>query len=146
MARGTRDAGPFDALMYFKDAGLVAADGGATVGGQARIIDLGGGARPDARLIVDVTALEVASGAAVYRLRMQFSDSPTFASGIVNGAGIVIGDSSVTGASVDDVTTRYEFGFSNEVAGTLYRYSRLHADVSGTIATGANFIAYAVPA
>jgi hypothetical protein len=145
MARSVRDAGPFDALMQFKDAGLVAADGAATVGGQARIVFFGPGLMTG-RMIVDVTALEVATGDEVYRLRLQLSDSPTFASGIVNGSGISIGDSSLTGASVDDVTTRYEFGFTNEVAGVVYSYGRLHTDVAGTIASGADFVAYAVPA
>ena len=140
--RSRKDAGTFDALLQLKDAGLVAADGAATVGGQARIVDLGD-ARVDARVIVDVTALEVASGDERYEVRMQFSDSSSFASGIVNGSGIVLGDSSVTGASADSAATgRHEFGFTNDLGGNTYRYARLYSDVSGTIATGINFTAW----
>lgn len=140
--RSRKDAGTFDALLQLKDAGLVAADGAATVGGQARIVDLGD-ARMDARVIVDVTALEVATGDEAYRLRMQFSDSSSFASGVVNGPEVVLGDSSVTGASADNAATgRYELGFTNDLGGNTYRYARLYVDVQGTIATGINFTAW----
>lgn len=135
--------GTFDALLQLKDAGLVAADAAATVGGQARIVDLGA-AYVSGRAIIDVTAIEVASGDEAYRLRLQFSQSSTFASGIVNGAELVLGDSSITGSSADSATGRYEMPFSNEIGGTQYRYARLYVDVQGTIATGINFIAFIV--
>jgi len=140
--RQQRD-GTFDALTQLKDAGLVAADGAATAGGQARIIDLGA-ARMDGRIVVDVTAVEVASGDEGYRIRAQFSDSPTFASGIVNGAELVLGDTSVTGSSADSGAGRYEFAFTNEQNGVVYRYMRLFTDVQGTIATGIDYSAYII--
>ena len=140
--RQTHDA-TFDALLQLKDAGLVAADGAATVGGQARIVDLGA-AYVSGRVLVDVTAIEVASGDEAYRLRMQFSNSSTFASGIVNGAEIVLGDSSVTGSSADSAPGRFVIPFDNEIGQTQYRYCRLWTDVQGTIATGINFIAFIV--
>lgn len=141
MARQGRDASTFDALLELKDAGLLAADGAATVGGQARIVFLGNG-RVDGRVIVDLSTMEVASGDEVYRLRLQFSNSSSFASGIVNGPEMVIGDTTGTGSSADSGVGRYEFGFTNDVRGTIYSYVRLYADVSGTIATGADFKAF----
>jgi len=135
--------GTFDALLQLKDAGLVAASAAATVGGQARIVDLGA-AYFSARVIFDVTAIEVASGDEAYRVRLQFSNSSTFASGVVNGPEMVLGDSTVTLSSADTATGRYIMAFTNEYAGTQYRYARLYTVVQGTVATGINFIAYIV--
>lgn len=138
--RQTRDFTP-DALLQLKDAGLVAADAAAQVGGTDRIVDLGA-ARMDGRVIMDVTAIEVASGDEVYRIRTEFSNSPTFASGIVNGPEQVLGDSTLTLASADSTVGRYELAFTNEVLGVQYRYMRLRTDVAGAIATGINYTAW----
>jgi hypothetical protein len=138
--RQTRDA-TFDALLQLKDAGAVAADGAATVGGQPRIVYLGP-ARADARVLVDVTATEADTGDETYRLRLQYSTSPSFASDIVNGPEFVIGDAAATGSSADTGAGRYEFGFTNEVGGRAMPYVRLFVDVSGTVTTGVNLTAF----
>lgn len=138
--RQSHDA-TFDALLQLKDAGLVAASAAATVGGQARVVDLGK-AYLSGRVLIDITAVEVASGDEGYRIRMQFSDSSTFASGVFNGPELVVGDSTITTSSADTATGRYELGFSNEVAGVAYRYARLYTEVQGAIATGINYTAF----
>ncbi len=131
----------FDALLQLKDAGLVAASAAATVGGQARIVDLGK-AYLEGRVIIDVSAIEVASGDEGYRIRMQISDSSTFASGVFTAAVLPLGDSTTTGASADSTTGRYTLGFSNEMGGVQYRYARLYTEVVGTVATGINYTAF----
>ncbi len=134
----------FEPAFQLKDAGLVAADAAAQVGGVDRILDLGA-ARTDGRAIVDVTAIEVASGDEIYRIKLQFSNSATFASGVIGGTQIHLGDSStLVGESADSAVGRYEIPFTNEINGTVYRYVRLYTDVSGTIATGINFSAFVV--
>lgn len=141
MARSQRDF-TYDHAMLLKDAGLVAADAAATVSAAARVLDLGA-ARLDARVIVDISAIEVATGDERYDINAQFSSSATFASDVVQGAGISVGDSStIPGQSADTVVGRYEFAFSNEVNGTTYRYMRLYTNVTGTIATGINYTAF----
>lgn len=136
----------FEPAFQLKDAGLVAADAAAQVGGVDRILDLGA-ARTDGRAIVDVTAIEVASGDEIYRIKLQFSNSATFASGVIGGTQIHLGDSStLVGESADSAVGRYEIPFTNEINGTVYRYVRLYTDVSGTIATGINFSAFVVTA
>lgn len=145
MARNRKDFS-FDYDYRLKDAGLIAADDIAQVGGSDRILDLGA-ARFDGRVIIDATAVEVASGDESYALVLEFSNSSTFASGIVQGPAFFLGDASATvmlGADTDNGAGRYELHFTNEQNGTLYRYLRLQIDVSGTIATGVNFTANVV--
>lgn len=134
----------FDAALELKDAGLIAADDIAQVDAADAILDLGA-ARFDGRVIIDATAVEVASGDESYDLIVEFSNSATFASGIVRGPSMKLGDAAAIGnADTDNGVGQYEFGFTNVVAGTVYRYARLAIDVSGTIATGVNFTAYVV--
>src|SRR5437868_11509228 len=92
----TRRSFSFDALLQFKDAGLVAADGAATVSSVAKIVDVGAGLF-EADMVLDVTALEVATGDERYEIQVQGSNSPSFAFGIAQLATFVIGDSSVQG-------------------------------------------------
>jgi hypothetical protein len=139
----SRPSYTFDALLEFKDAGLIAADGLAQVDGANKTVDVGAGLF-EADMVVDVTALEVASGDERYEMMVQGSNSPTFASGIAQLATFVVGDATVTGGDADDGTGRYVFGFSNRGKDeTLYRYLRLNFDVGGTIATGINLTAFA---
>ena len=134
----------FDYDLRLKDAGLIAADDIAQVGGSDQILDLGA-SRVDARVIIDATAVEVASGDESYDLILEFSASSTFASGIIRGPSQKIGDAAAIGnADTDNGTGRYELPFTNEINGTVYRYMRLAIDVTGTIATGVNFTANVV--
>lgn len=132
----------FDYAMRMKDAGLVAASAAAQVGGSDKIIDLGGAHRIDARVIVDTSAVEVATGNEKYNIKVQGSSSSSFASGVVNLGEITLGDSSVSLESSDtEAATRREIHFCNEVNGTAYRYLRVYTEVAGTIATGINYTA-----
>lgn len=145
MARNRVDF-TFDYDLRLKDAGLIAADDIAQVGGSDRILDLGD-ARFDGRVIIDATAVEVDSGNEAYELVLEFSDSATFASGIVQGPKFTLGDASATvmlAADTDNGAGRYELHFTNEQNGVIYRYMRLQIDVTGTIATGVNFTANVV--
>lgn len=136
----------FDANLEFKDAGLVAADAAATVDGSAKVIDLGTGFW-QGNMVIDVTAIEIASDNERYDIKVQVSDSATFASGIVDVACLPLGAyQTLIGADTDSTTGRYVLPFHNEgVDGNTYRYARVYTDVSGTIATGINYIAFAVP-
>lgn len=143
MARNQKDFS-YDADLEMKDAGLIAADAAWTVDAAAKVIDLGE-ARVDGRVIVDVSAIEIASNDERYFVKLQFSDSATFASGIVEGPGIFMGAlETLIGADTDTTVGRYELPFTNEINGVTYRYMRGYTDVVGTIATGINFTAFAV--
>lgn len=142
MARNQKDE-TYDYEMRLKDAGLIAADAAAQVSAADKIIDLGDH-RVDLRVIVDVTAAENASNDERYLIKTQFSDSSTFASGIVGGPALDMGALEITKDSADTVVGRYELPCTNEINGTTYRYMRLFTEVQGTIATGINYSAFAV--
>ena len=133
----------FDAELELKDAGLIAADDNAQVGGSDKIIDLGSDSASFSGIaIFDVSAIEIASNDEQYRLIIQGSNSATFASGIENLAELTLGAQEVKASSdIDSTIGRYELPFLNEQAGVKYRYLRLAIDVAGTIATGINFTA-----
>lgn len=133
----------FDANLEFKDAGLIAADDAAQVDSADKIVDLGEGLF-EGDLVVDVTAIEIASNDERYDIGIQLSDSSTFASGIVQGPILALGAlETLIGADTDSTTGRYVLPFRNEVNGTWYRYARVYINVTGNIATGINFSAWA---
>jgi len=149
----------FDVNLQLKDAGLVAASAAAQVGGVNKILDLNNGAAAppanvsgsstgfyDANLILLVTALETDSSDESFRVYLQFSNSATFASGIVTYCSVFLGHHSSTvappGTDGESTAGRYVVPFTNEINGTIYRYMRLYTVVAGTIATGINYSAY----
>lgn len=143
MARNQKDF-TFDYDLRLKDAGLIAADDIAQVGGSDKILDLGDG-RFDGRVIIDATAVEVASGDERYNLELQFSNESDFGSGVKAGPSLPLGDAdAIVAADQDNGVGRYELPFTNEINGTVYRYMRLSIDVTGTVATGVNFVANVV--
>lgn len=133
----------FDTLLELKDAGLVASSAAAQVGGSNKIIDLGLG-RVNGEIVIDATAVEVASGDELYTIIAEFSNSSSFASGIVPGAMEYLGDAAAIpgGGDTDKGVGRYTLGFTNVIADTHYRYMRLYTVVAGTIATGVNYSAF----
>jgi len=145
MARNQRDF-TFDYDLQLKDAGLIAADDIAQVDGSDKILDFGQ-SRVDGRVIIDATAVEVASGDEAYEIVLEFSSSSTFASDIRQGPKFTLGDAAATvmlAADVDNGVGRYELAFTNEINGTTYRYMRMQIDVTGAIATGVDFTAFVV--
>lgn len=136
----------FDAELEFKDAGLVAASAAATVDSAAKIVDAGANTRFEGVMIVDASAIEIASNDEEYDIIVQGSSSATFASDIQNLAQLNLGATEVRqGGAIDSLAGQYEIPFCNEQADILYRYLRLYTVVAGAIATGINYRAYAAP-
>jgi len=142
MARNQKDA-TYDHEMLMKDAGLVAASAAATVATVARVQDVGN-ARVDARIIVDITAAEAATGDELYTVEVQVSNSATFANTVFIAAAIRLGAAATTFESAVTAVGRREIAFTNEINGVVYRYVRIFTRVVGTIATGVNYRAFAV--
>ena len=124
-----------------KDAGLVAADAAGQVDGEDVIVNLGAGL-VEGHLVVDVTAIEIASNDEKYKISLQGSSSATFASTIEDLAILEVGAAEVLGGDQDSETGRYVVPFRTEKNGTIYPFARLYTDVAGTIATGINFSAF----
>jgi len=129
-----------DSGLVLKAAGLIAASAAV-----ATVLDLGDHpARGD--VVVDVTALEIASNDEIYDIVVQGSTVAAFATdtAIRDLASITLCAAEVqrTDSNMDSTTGRYVIPFTNTADGTVYRYIRLYTVVAGTIATGINYSAF----
>lgn len=120
------------------------ASGYLQVGGADAMLDLGGNqgvtpkqqARIDAMLLLDITAIDIASGNETYQLDVMVSNDPAFAAGnAVCAAGIQLGKgASLRGAlaQADSVIGTVELGVTNQVAGTIYEFMKVYLTAGGT--------------
>lgn len=133
-----------DAATQLKDAGLVAASAAAQVGGADKIVDLGA-AYVEGVILLDVSAVEVASNDESYVVLLQGSNAAALTTP-VNLAALVLGSAggqdTEYGGGIATSAGRYYLRFQNEQNGTIYRYVRLYTTVAGTVATGINFTAW----
>ena len=125
----------YDNAVSLKAAGLVAASTDGT------IMDVGSGL-VDGFLVLDVSAVEVASGDERYTVSLEGSNDATMDTGSVCLAKKVMGNLVVPMDAAVSAPGRYVVPFRNEENGTTYRYIRLSTLVAGTIATGINFKAF----
>ena len=122
-----------DAATILHDTGAaVTATGNGTVGGSARILDLGTGF-VESSLIIDIDAIDVSSGNELYVLTVQVSSSPTFASDVNVVEVINLGHSSLNGQSASTAPGRISRKLLNSADGnTPKRYMRMTHTLSGT--------------
>jgi hypothetical protein len=113
-----RNSQTYDNLMLLKDATAQTATGPAQVGGSNRVLDVGPADLGDAKCVVDISAL---TGTGVtLELEVQGSVDAAFT------VPVRLGD--VKPAA----TGRAEVYFSNNQAGTIYRWLRLFVTLGGT--------------
>lgn len=105
------------------------------------ILDLGAGL-VDGFIVFDVDSVEVASGDEKYVLALEGSSASAMDSGSVTLAKKDFGNLTAPMDAALSTAGRYLLPFRNEEGGSLFRYVRLHATVSGTIATGMVFSAF----
>jgi len=141
-----RPQGTFDALMEFKDAGLVATSAAAQVDSAAKVVDLGTGLFRGC-MILEVSALEVDGSDEMYTICVQLSTAAAFANDSTSKTAVMIqlGHATPLIIGAADTVGRYKLYFDNENDGVFYRYARVYTVVAGTPATGINYTAYAVP-
>lgn len=125
----------YDHATLLKAAGLVAASAAGSV-----ILDLGDGLM-QADLVIDISALEVATGDEIYTISLEGSAVAAMTSGSVELARAVFGNNPAP-ADADTSVGRHVVPVRNELNGTIYRYVRLHTTVAGDIATGINYSAF----
>lgn len=128
----------YDDSLSLKDAGLV-----ATTTTEATILDLGDGL-VDGYLVIDVSAVEVASTDEIYLVCLEGSNVAAMSSGSVCLSQIEMGNATAP-ADADTSTGRFIVPFRNEQNGTIYRYVRIYTEVAGSVATGINFSAFIAP-
>ena len=123
-----------DTKLILKAAGLVAAsaNGAGIEVGEGRI---------KARMVVDVSAIEIADGDESFELHFVGGDDDSFTNW-TSLACLQLG-ASTTGieGNVDSAVGRYEIAVSNEKGGVIYPHVRLRTVVGGTVGTGINFAA-----
>lgn len=142
----TLETHTFDATRVLQAAGLVALSAAGT-----NIEDLGPGIGVRyGKVIIDVTALEIASGDEAYTIHVQGSPDADFGTtgNIVELASLHLGakGTKLSDSDRDDAVGRRELLFKNtNEDGTPLRYIRLYITVVGDIATGINFSAWYVP-
>lgn len=125
----------YDDALELKAAGLVAASA------DGSIINLGEGL-VDGFIVIDVTAVEIASGNEIYTISLEGSNVAAMDSGSVCLAKKVFGNLVVPMDAALSASGRYVIPFRNEEGGSTFRYVRLSTLVAGTIATGINFAAF----
>lgn len=125
----------YDDALSLRDASLLAATATETT-----ILDLGAGL-VYGNLVIDVSAIEVATGNEKYTIHLEGSNVAAMTSGSVTLANIPLGNATDP-ADAATGTGRFVVPFRNEQNGTNYRYVRIYTLVAGTIATGINFSAF----
>lgn len=108
-------------------------------GNGPNIVDLGGGGQANAPFVmfdwhVNVSAIDVASTDEIYTIRLEGSNSASFASGIEELASMTLSAAAAApgNGDVGSDAGRYTVTGSNERNGRTYRYVRLHNTVAGT--------------
>lgn len=135
--------GTYDALTLLKDAGAITASAAGTVGGSAKIIDLGA-ARMDAKAIVNVTAAGTGTGEKQV-ITVQISDSDSFTGDIYNVAILELGDAGQLVGDTDVGVGTYELPFNNVINGVVKQYCRVYATITAVSpATSLNYTAHLV--
>ncbi len=130
-----------DTLLQLKDAGALTANTDPTqVAGADAIINVGEG-RMAGTLLLDSTVAKVSAGDEKYTLTPVYSSSATFASDIVEGPAMILGDATVLGGDIDLAVGRFEIPISNVFNGLAYKYMKLKLTVAGT-SPSINFIAH----
>ena len=125
----------FDTKLILKAAGLVAASANGTG------IEVGEG-KFNARMVVDVSAIEIADGDEKYVLHLVGGDDSSFTNSTSLGSIELGASTSGIEGNVDSEVGRFEIPVSNVKGGVIYPHVRLRTVVSGTIAAGINFSAY----
>jgi len=115
-----RASNTYDNLLLLKDAGAVTADGAATVGGSARVLDVGAANMGPVKAVIDTSAVDATTGDETYAVEIQGSVDVAFTDPITLGRVNV------------DAAGRSEVYFSNVHAGEPLRYIRAYNDVGGT--------------
>lgn len=137
-----RNSQTYDNLLLLKDAGAVVATGAATVNSVPRVLDIGGnpagsgnsgGARMQAKVVLDVSAASSANSNETYRVSLQGSNDITFSTGVSELGSVNVNNNIGSG--------REEIHFVNEVANVIFQYVRLYVTVGGT-SPSINFVGF----
>ena len=120
-----------DTELILQDNINITADTVGKVATVAKILDLGL-AFVEGDLILDFDLVDFGTADEVYEIKLQFSDSDSFASNIVDKLEIRKGDAIAPSDKNKIALGREIVPFNNEIEGIVYRFCRLYIDVTGT--------------
>jgi len=84
-------------------------------------------------VVLDITSIDRTTGDEEYEILVQYSSSATFASDVVTGAAVHIGEEVGTGGTPDAAAVgRIVLGVTNERLGVVRRFMRLAHVAAGT--------------
>jgi len=126
----------WDAEGELKDSYAVTSSAAAQVDSTNKIFDTGGG-YTEGKLKLNVTAC---AAVGEYFIALQGSDSSTFATPVVELCNIQFASAASSRATRAVGAGYYELNWSNDFAGTVYRYLRIYTTVTG--ASTSNTITY----
>lgn len=121
-----------DMDLRLKDAGAITSSAAAQVSGNAAVLDLGA-ARFEGVVVVNVSALDLASANETYSIDVEFSNVAGMGSGVEKVVTVPV-----------TATGYIEVPFVNMKYGTVYRYMRLTTTVGGTTPS-INYTAHVAP-
>jgi len=123
-----------DSGLTIKAAGLV----GASAAGS--VIATFGEGFVEGNIVIDVSALEIASDNEIYDIILQLSPDAAFGTAANIREKIALNLSASeekrSDCDADDIIGRYIVPFNNLHAGTIYPYGRIYTVVAGTIDSG----------
>jgi hypothetical protein len=135
----------FDSLLQLKDAGAITSSAAAQVDGSAKVLDTGDDKRYTGQVIIDVSAVKITANDEIYTIVLQGSPDSAFTAATsveLCQINLSAAEEKLTDTNRDDTTGRYLLPFTNEFAGTFYRYLRLYTVIAGT-SPSINYSAYA---
>jgi len=131
----------YDFRLEDGSAGFTVSAAGA-IGATAQIVELGAG-RMTGEMVVDVSAIEIASNNEYYALALQGSTEAAFGGTITALAELELGAKEVLAGDQDSAVGRYRLPFTNEMPdGTVYPYARIYCTCGGSVTTGITFSAH----
>lgn len=139
--------GVYDAETVLNDSAaskVSGANGAAgTVGGQAKVVDLGAAARTDGKVVI-VVSENGTSANMKQTIKLQGSDD-NFTADIVDLAIVELGHAGQLPGDENKGAGKYEIPYTNVINGKAYRYIRAFANTSATSSDGVKYVAYLIP-
>jgi len=123
-------------------SGAFTVSAAGAIGATAQILNLGAG-KVHGEMVVDVSAIEIASNSEYYHLALQGSTESAFGGTYTALAELKLGAKEVLDGDQDSAVGRYRVPFCTEMPdGTVYPYVRIYAALGGSISTGITFSAH----
>ena len=139
--------GVYDSETVLNDSAASAVSGtsgaAGTVGGSAKVVDLGAAARTDGKFVVNISE-NGTSASMKQTIKLQGSDD-NFTSDIVDLVILETGHSGQLPGDENKGAGKYVLPYTNVINGKAYRYLRAFASTSATSSDQVKYVGYLIP-